>query len=216
LLDIVVLFFALMSVGVLLFDRFSTLQRLFITPIFTRFEQLPLAVLLSLALILLVGGFWLVVFLRRRSRPDAPGRLRGMLASFRAGLVTLVDTPRKLPLLLSTGLIWFCYTLMAYFTILIFHIDATYGITLVDSWSIMNLGAIGIAIPSPGGVGSYHYVTIQTLVHLFGVDEAPAASYAILGHAGQLILYTVVGALCLLLQGSSFRSLKKQAVEAAE
>jgi hypothetical protein len=182
----------------------------------TRFEQLPLAVLLSLALVLVAGGFWLVVFLRRRSTPDAPGRLRGMLASFRAGLVTLVDTPRKVPLLLSTGLIWFCYTLMAYFTILIFHIDSTYGITLVDSWSIMNLGAIGIAIPSPGGVGSYHYVTIQTLVHLFGVDEAPAASYAILGHAGQLILYTVVGALCLLLQGSSFRSLKKQAVEAAE
>ena len=44
----------------------------------------------------------------------------------------------------------------------------------------------------------------------FGVAAAPATAYAVFSHAAQLVLYTGVGALSLLLQGTSFRTLRAE------
>ena len=56
----------------------------------------------------------------------------------------------------------------------------------------MTVGGIGMSLPSPGGAGSFHYATIQTLMLLFGVSVAPAASYALLVHAAGIVFYSRV------------------------
>ena len=78
---------------------------------------------------------------------------------------------RPVALVVSTVLMWLCYVLMAHLPFVMLGMTDAYGLTLLDTWAIMALGALGIVVPSPGGVGSYHYITIQTLVHLFAVDE---------------------------------------------
>jgi hypothetical protein len=106
--------------------------------------------------------------------------------------------------------------MMAHLPFIMLGMDQAFQISVLDSWSIMLLGAIGVAIPSPGGTGSYHYITIQTLVFLFGVDSESAATYAVLVHASQMVLYVVVGAVCLMLQGSSVRVLRARTMQAPE
>lgn len=211
-LDMLVLLFGLASVFALLFDRFAALRDLFITPIQAQLGKGSLWLLggLLIVVVLLIA----FVIARALRREDAPlsrfwnQRIAPLWISFKDGLATVLRSPRRLFLGGSTAGIWLCYLLAAYIPFLMFGLTEIYDISLLDAWSIMLLGAIGVAIPSPGGVGSFHYITIQTLVLLYGVDQASAAAYAVFVHGGQLVLYVIVGALCLLLQGSSFGALR--------
>lgn len=60
---------------------------------------------------------------------------------------------------------------------------------------------LGMAAPTPGGIGAYHAGVIATLV-ILGIDREYAVVYAILTHTIQLFNATVVGGICLLI--SSF------------
>jgi hypothetical protein len=142
------------------------------------------------------------------------GKLLSILHSFRDGLVSLVRVRRRIGVLFTTLGIWFCYFLMADLPLRLFGITKTYSLDLLDSWALLNVGAIGMSIPSPGGTGSFHYVTVQTLVHLLGVPATAAATYAIFSHAAQLVLVCAVGFACLILQGTSLKALRITTTEA--
>jgi hypothetical protein len=210
-LDVIVLTAALASVFFILLDRFATIRELFVEPIYDQIGQIP-ALAVGFAIIA-VGVLVLLIFRQLlRSEDSALRRLwdnkaRSVLASFKDGAMTLLRSKDRGAIIISTVLMWTLYLLMAHIPFMMLGMSDTYQITLADSWSIMLLGAIGVVIPSPGGTGSYHYITVQTLVHLFGVSQASAATYAVLTHAAQLVLYVLVGAACLLLQGSRLSAL---------
>lgn len=206
-LDVVTLAVALVSVFILLFDRLDAVRAHLIDPALSLLAGIsPLYYLLALGLLVALGA-WGLRLLRRRE-DGAPGRLARTVASFKEGMLTLVHSPRRGALAGSTLAIWFCYLLMAHLPFVLFGMDHAYGLRLIDSWSVMNLGALGVALPFPGGTGSYHFITIDTLDFLFNVPRDPAASYAILAHAGQLVLYVAVGFVCLLLQGAGLEALR--------
>lgn len=205
-LDVLVLLFGLASVFVLLFDRFGAIQDLFIAPIQDRLGEGSVWILLALLVgVTLALGLLFVGLLRRKESRFAlfwSRRVAPLLISFKDGLATVLRSQRRLFLACTTAGIWLCYLASAYLPFLMFGMTEAFGLSLMDAWSIMMLGAIGVAIPSPGGVGSFHYITIQTLILLFGVDQATAATYAVFVHGGQLVLYVAVGFICILLQGS--------------
>ncbi len=211
-LDVATLAVALVSVFLLLLDRSATLHELFVRPIAAQLGSVPVLALLGLFL----GAAILAVLLLRATLRRGDSRLgrfwsrrvAPILASFKDGLATLLRSPRRFTLVFSTAAMWLCYMLMAYIPMLMFGMTGPGGLTLLDAWSIMCLGALGIAVPSPGGVGSYHYITIQALVYLFGVGQAVATSYAVFVHGGQLVLYVLVGVVCLLLQGTGLGALR--------
>jgi uncharacterized membrane protein YbhN (UPF0104 family) len=58
---------------------------------------------------------------------------------------------------------------------------------------ILTISSIGTAIPTPGGTGSYHALTAQSLTRLYGVDPALALSFATVTHAAGYIAVTVAG-----------------------
>lgn len=219
-LDMLVLLGAIGSVALLLLDRLAVVEELFIAPLLAQVGRLPVLGLAGVALG--VGVLVLLIYRQVMRREDAlvrrfwDRRVRPLLASFQDGLATLLRSRHRLLLTGTTVGIWFCYVLMAYLPFVILGMHQTFGLSLLDTWVIMTIGAIGIVIPSPGGTGSYHYITIQTLVHLFGVAQAPAATYAVLAHAAQLILYVLVGAICMMLQGSSLQTLREKTAAAQE
>ncbi|RMF54269.1 MAG: UPF0104 family protein [Bacteroidetes bacterium] len=215
LLDVLVLGLALVSVAVLLVDQMAIVQTLFIDPIRSRVS--PSFGLILAALALLLAGLLLVLTRRIMSpRGGWSRRLQAPFIAFRAGLMTVVRSKRPLALTLATGAMWACYLLMAYLPFVILGMHETFSLSLLDAWSVMILGALGVALPSPGGTGSYHYITIETLVHLYGVARSPAASYAILAHAGQMILYIALGIALLLIQGTGFGELREEARMSSE
>lgn len=219
-LDVIVLALGLLSVGFLLVDRYSTIDELFIEPITNRLGRIPALAILAVIVFIAILVFLVYRQVLRRSKATGGGfwieRAAPIYESFKSGILTLIRSKNRVGLVVSTLLIWMMYLLMAHLPFIMLGMDQAFEISVLDTWSIMLLGAIGVAIPSPGGTGSYHYITIQTLVFLYGVDNESAATYAVLVHASQLVLYVSMGAVCMMLQGSNVKGLRERTIEAQE
>ncbi len=198
-LDVIVLAVLLIVTSVALIDQSETVRELFLYPLAARLGQIPMGT--AVFGILLVLALAIGVFLLARRWVKAGGRLKKIAGQFMAGVASVRRTRRWGAIVVSTILMWFCYSWMAYLPFVMLGMTEPFDITFFDAWHIMILGSIGVAIPAPGGTGSYHYVTIQSLVHLFGVTQAPAATYAVLTHAAQMILYTAMGGYFLATRG---------------
>ena len=72
---------------------------------------------------------------------------------------------------------------------------------------IMILLAIGIAVPTPGGVGSYHLLCKIGLMRFFDVPEAQASAIALVSHAINFIPVTIQGLIFLWHEGLSTRKI---------
>jgi glycosyltransferase 2 family protein len=208
-LDVLTLGVALLSVFALFRTRLADVLGAFAEGAVTVLGELPWVVL-AVAFVVTVAALALLAGLlyRRMASGSLGGRVTGVLRSFRDGLASLVRLRRKGAVLLATAGIWGCYALMADVPLRMLGLSEAYGLGLADAWALMTVGAVGMALPSPGGTGSYHYVTVQTLVLLFGVAAAPAATYALFSHAAQLVLFAVAGFACLVLQGTSLEALR--------
>ena len=72
-----------------------------------------------------------------------------------------------------------------------------------STFLIMTLLAIGIAVPTPGGIGSYHYMCKLGLTLFFNVPETQASAVALVTHAISFIPMTLLGVLFLWREGLS-------------
>jgi len=212
--DTAVLGIALLSGIGLLIDRLPVLREQFLGPAWTTLTGLPTGWIVggSLLLLILLGAAALLL----RSgvaRPESTvGRfwhetVKPALLSFRGGMMTLLRSPRRVAIAVSTVGMWGGYLLMAYIPFLMLDLAGPYDIGLADAWALMAIGALGLLVPTPGGIGSYHYITTQALVHLYGVPEASALTYAVLTHAAQFVFYILTGGLALLYQGTGLSAL---------
>ncbi|MEF8866009.1 MAG: lysylphosphatidylglycerol synthase transmembrane domain-containing protein [Salinibacter sp.] len=210
--DTVVLGLALLSAVGLLFNRLDVLREQFVAPALLRLQSISLDGLVGGILgvgLLLVLATWGVRWLFRREGSWL-GRLwahtlKPAVVSFREGMATLVSSPRRGAITASTVGMWGGYLLMAYLPFRMLHLAEPYGIGILDAWALMAIGAIGILVPSPGGIGSYHYITEQALVHLYGVPSAEALTYAFLTHGAQLVFYVLAGLVAVVYQGTGLR-----------
>ncbi len=212
-LDVVTLALALLSVVLLFGSRVSVITERFMAGTLGVIEALPISgAVLTLILVAsgvaVLGAVW-ALFAR------GGDKVRGMLTGFRDGLASLLRVRQRLALVASTLGIWLLYGVMTYIPLALLGLADAYGLGFADAWALMNLGAVGMSLPSPGGTGSYHYIAVQTLVLLLGVSQAPAAAYAILTHASQLILMCLLGVAALVWQGTSFRAVTRSARDAS-
>ena len=222
-LDMAVLTLALLSVIPILWPQLPTLEQTFLEPAIARLHALPLAMLAligaGLGVLLIAAGVWLRHAAQQQAsavRQLWTSRVQPALIAFRDGLSTLWRSPRRGLLVGTTLAMWGGYALMAYWPFVMLGTAGPYDISLLDAWALMAIGALGIVVPSPGGTGSYHFITAEALVMLFAMPRADAATYAVLTHAAQFVLFVTGGLLCLLWQGVSLRVLKKRTRQAEE
>jgi len=220
-LDMAVLALALLSVIPIMWPQLPAIRRSFIEPALERVGALPFAWLAALGagllIVLFLAGTWLYRALQDQSssvRQLWTSTVQPALVAFRDGLSTLWRSPRRGVLVGTTLGMWGCYAVMAYWPFVMLGTAAPYGITMLDAWALMAIGALGIVVPSPGGVGSYHFITTEALMILFTMPRADAVTYAVITHGAQLVLFVVGGLLCLLWQGVSVRALQRRAREA--
>ncbi|MEM9997167.1 MAG: lysylphosphatidylglycerol synthase domain-containing protein, partial [Bacteroidota bacterium] len=208
---------ALLSVLILFRDQLGRLLAEFAAGAQSMAEgmQAQSGLLVALGVGTLAVGLGAIWWLRRRSSTRT-GKLGAMLASFGAGLRSLLHVRNRFGVLASTVLMWFAYAVMTYIPLQMLGLVDAYDLTLLDAWAMVSLGAIGMALPAPGGTGSYHYAIIVTMTLLLGVPETPAATYALLTHAVQLVFMVVVGFACLLAQGAGLGSLRGSEAPASD
>lgn len=90
----------------------------------------------------------------------------------------------------ATILIWACYMFGMYYIFPALHQDASQS--LYFSFVLLIMSAIGMAIPLPGGVGSYHSAIIFAF-WAYGFTKADGQVFAVVSHTSQIVLYIVGG-----------------------
>ena len=91
-----------------------------------------------------------------------------------------------------TLFIWSCYFVMIYVCFFAFPFSA--DLSLDQGLFVMVAASLGIVIPTPGGVGSYHWLVSMAFVVL-GHDYASGLAFATVVHASQSLMLILSGAI---------------------
>ncbi len=186
----------------------ATLQRLFGEETFAylnwlgEWQQLFGLILLAITgLLLIYLGYLAIKVWRKKSETGRriAERIEGALKNFIYGLTAIFRMKNWPAFVISTILIWLGYALMAYIPFTAFGLTTEYGLGFTQALVVMIISAIGVALPSPGGVGTYHWFVTQTLVVLYSVPVTIGIAYAFVTHAVMMILVVVFTPIIVLL-----------------
>ena len=154
------------------------------------------------ALLLGLGGIGLalaiLLWLLRRQIVETKlyHKIAGIGKGFLQGIKTVRQLNRPWLFLLHSVNIWFMYFLMTY--LCFFAFEPTAGLSMVAGLVVFVFGGWGIVIPSPGGMGTYHFLA-QTALSIYGVSGDDGFSWANIAFFSiQLGCNVLVGILALL------------------
>lgn len=88
--------------------------------------------------------------------------------------------------------------------------SAAFGLVMpyLGAFLVMGYLTVGVAVPTPGGAGSFHYFYLLALTRLFGADPSVAAAAAIILHAVSFVPVTLLGVAFMWQDGLSLGRLK--------
>ena len=124
-------------------------------------------------------------------------KLLNIIKGFGEGILSVRKMDSPLLFWFHSAFIWVMYFFMTYFCF--FAFAPTADLAPKIALLAFVVGALAIAVPSPGGMGTYHLFIIQLLA-IYGVSETDAFSFAnILFFSVQLGINVVVGLAVFLL-----------------
>jgi uncharacterized membrane protein YbhN (UPF0104 family) len=167
-------------------------------------------ILLGLALIIIV-----VFFIIRSKRELYEGlfiKIKNFLLGLKEGVVSIFKLEKNLLFIFYSFLIWVLYYFMAYFVIIAFPESEHLG--LMAALSIFVIGGIAMAMPVPGGAGSYHLFVSSGLVFLYGFPHDQAFAFTTIFHGWQTLVIIIFGAASLFIsQILGKKNVPKQSTE---
>jgi uncharacterized protein (TIRG00374 family) len=128
---------------------------------------------LFVILLIIVAG----IYTSRKwlSRFSIVEKIKKSFQGLKEGLVSIKKLDQKFTFILYSVGIWVMYFLMTYLSF--FAFEPTSHLGLGAGLLVFVFGAFGIVIPSPGGMGTYHYLVILSL-STYGILGSNAFSYA--------------------------------------
>ena len=156
---------------------------------------------IGLILFILIIGLYLIVSRYEKLK----NAIKKFWFGFRTGLFSVFKLKNKKVFVFHTLVIWLLYFLMTKLVLMAFPETA------LLSWSgvlvIFSVGILAMAIPLPGGAGSYHVLLPLALVGLYAIPESRAIAFTFIFHAWQSFVLVIAGALSLV---ASFIMIKWQ------
>jgi uncharacterized protein (TIRG00374 family) len=132
-------------------------------------------------------------------------QLAGLSEKFSTGTRSL-STANNLPaIILLTVAIWFFYWLNFY--LLVFAFGLSKKISPLQSLVVFTIGSVGTLIPTPGSLGSVHYMVSQASILTCGLNKELALAFATVGHFVSFILVPLISAFfCLIVQSRNAKA----------
>ena len=133
-------------------------------------------------------------------------KITSSIKGLKEGFNSIKNIKQKSTFWFHTFSIWIMYFLMTY--ICFFSMDETSILTLSDGIFLLVLGGVGMIIPTPGGIGSYHAIVMIGLSVLgigtisFGISSNtsnPALLFPTIIHAGQTLMAIILGLIGLII-----------------
>jgi glycosyltransferase 2 family protein len=187
--------FCLLTLVVFAFAMESEKLFLFVKnlPIGTGRSNLHIFGYAMLGLLLAVVLFWWMFKKSRRVNSFVKKTWKG----FREGMLSVFKLERKALFIFYSILIWALYFVMSHTVIQAFPETSSLGVGAV--LSLFAIGSIAMAVPLPGGTGSYHVLVPQGLVFLYAIPPANAVAFTFIFHGWQTAIMIAGGAISLLI-----------------
>ncbi|MBX9687412.1 MAG: flippase-like domain-containing protein [Candidatus Obscuribacterales bacterium] len=128
-------------------------------------------------------------------------KLGVLIVQFDLGTRSLTQPANLAVIAVSSVLIWVLYWANMYLMVFALHLEK-----LVDpakSLMVFTISSVGVLVPTPGCVGSYHALTSQALQKIAGVSEAASLAYALISHLlCFIVIVCIPAAFCFIVQSA--------------
>lgn len=166
--------------------------------------------LLLLGMGLVLGG-WILYKKLNSARLESNWlpKIRGIMVQFVEGLFSIKKLDQPLLFIGYTALIWIGYIAMMYIPFWMFDLPVRFDLGWADAAILTMASAVALSIPTPGGIGSYHYFISFSLGILYMVPEPTGLAFATITHAATLTLVILIAPAALAID--KFLSLRREA-----
>jgi uncharacterized protein (TIRG00374 family) len=154
-----------------------------------------------------------LVFSAARVLPPRTAQRLGEIASVLSGGFAASRSPRALAMATFWSFpVWLAVAAEAWMVTRAFGLDLPFvGSFLLQGWLVL-----GVAVPTPGGLGSYHEAYRYCMTTFFGAPNTPAVAAAIVLHAISFFPVSLVGIIYMAQDGLSVGGLQELASEARD
>lgn len=172
----------------------------------------------GLLAVAMIGVLWLVasqpervgdlVFMLGRVLPSGLARKMARIAQSFSGGLAIARRPRELAAVIAWSFgIWMAHAAE------VWVVTRAFGMALpfVGAFLLQTLLVIGVAVPTPGGVGSYHEAYRFGMSTFFGAANDKAIAAALVLHAISFVPVILLGLLFMAQDGLSLGRLKELA-----
>lgn len=182
--------------------------------LYTKFPWLKTTLYIGSVLMLIMIACLVVVILLRekvykfvtkfvgRVSEHAAGKINYVFEMLFQGFASLKGVRNYINVLIMSVLIMLAYALNSLFAFFILKMEniPVLGekIDFAMSWVMMSISSIGVMIPTPGGIGSYHTISRSILTSLYGFDKEVAAAYGTMSHAASYFSTIIIAVICYL------------------
>ncbi len=111
------------------------------------------------------------------------------------GVKTIKNMEKKYAFIAHTIFIWIMYFMMLY--IVFYTYESMSQLTILMGLTVMVMGSFGMIAPVQGGIGAWHFMTIETLI-IYGINTSEAKIFALIMHGSMTLMLIVAGFLSLI------------------
>jgi len=116
-------------------------------------------------------------------------KVENLIDQLSLGMQVMASPKRYVMIIIMTVLIWGSYILVFAYALRLFGIEANGPEIII----VYTFATVGMAIPSPGGVGTYHFLAKQALVQIAHTPETLATAFAVYAHGINYITISLFG-----------------------
>ena len=134
--------------------------------------------------------YLIILFLTKKFSVSFAKKIASIFEKLTFGFSSLSGGKNYSLTIFFSVLIMLTYGFNAYVGFLIFDMHNAANINLVSGWVVMSISSIGVMIPTPGGIGSYHTITKSVLISLYSFLPDVSIAYATLTHGISYIIHS--------------------------
>ena len=123
-------------------------------------------------------------------------KVKGILANFKEGFISIRSIKRKGWFYFHSVFIWLMYYMMLY--IVFFAFDFTKGLGPIAGLTTFVLASFGMVAPVQGGIGPWHFMATEAL-KLYNVSYENGVIFALVAHTTTTAMIILVGLISVMI-----------------
>ncbi len=198
-IDVCTMFLLMVFIAFYISRDFGILEQIFGIESWSFFTYLIIPAIILMLVAGIVIFYKLLVWIDSKQMIENPflQKVIKLSRSFGEGMISIKHVDNWPMFLLLTAGIWTGYIIMTYIPFYMLDLQDQFGLIPADAIVLTLVSSIGVSIPTPGGIGSYHLLMQQSMWLLYSVPLVTALTYATVVHAASVLLVFIIAPVAL-------------------